>query len=392
MDLYALLGLESTASVPEIKKAYMQKIRMHSPDRSAEAFMQIRHAYETLSNAQSRLEYDTMFRYGEEIEDFLQDALGAMEDKDYARAIPLLKKILLIEPKLNHVRNYYALCLTYRNEHSKSLIQFRKLVENEPANAVYYFNYGTVLEELEQFDEAIVCIERSLEIDPGNVNVVFHLADLFNWLGRGQEARHIVRRALDGREVDDFAAFVYHFKLLQLEIYDKNTYSIETVLTQIDQLVSAHPEEQVYVAERYAHFAYELYGQKLFSLAINLTERAVQLDPDNEAILEFHQKTESSKLLYKEYELMSADPEISKWVQNFYLLYLFGDEVSEQEFEEYYQTAQSKLYEAARYEPEEILHSIRRLVIKYPLLFEQRKEWLQKFMKICKDSVQARNQ
>ncbi|MNC23160.1 hypothetical protein D3C75_711760 [compost metagenome] len=164
------------------------------------------------------------------------------------------------------------------------------------------------------------------------------------------------------------------------------------MLAQIDQLVHVHPEEQVYVAGRYAQFAYELFEQKLFSLAINLTERAVQLDPDNEAIAEFHYKTESSKLLYKEYEIMSADPEISKWLQNFYLLFLFGDEVSEQDFEEYYQAAKSNLYEAARHEPEDILHSIRRLVIKYPLLFEQRKEWLQKFVEISKDSVQARNQ
>jgi curved DNA-binding protein CbpA len=385
MDFYALLGIDKSATDEDIKRAYGQKIRQFPPDQFPDEFKQIRQAYETLNDPKSRNEYDTMSEHGKEIEQHLEAGLAAVEDEDYPLAIQHYKKILWIEPKLNNVRNYFALALSYNGQNEKSLAQFQRLVQSDPGNSLYHFNMGTVLADLERYDEAVMCLRQSYRLDSGNVNIIFYLADLLHRLKRTEEARHSIRDAIKDREDYDFARFVYLFKLLQLEVYEKNAEGIEKALEQIEKLLALHPEEKRYAADRYAKFAFELLEYKLFKWAMFLTERAKDLDPDNEAIRKLHETTAENKPIYEEYELMKEDTDISEWVKNFYIIYLYGDEVSEEELKTYNEKAFDNLYQAAKYASDEVIHSIRKMIVSYPHLYDQRKEWLQKFMEIGKD-------
>ncbi|XP_036154918.1 dnaJ homolog subfamily C member 17-like [Myotis myotis] len=64
MDLYALLGIEEKVADKEVKKAYRQKVRSCHPDkhpgnpRAAELFHQLSQAWEVLTDAAARAEYD----------------------------------------------------------------------------------------------------------------------------------------------------------------------------------------------------------------------------------------------------------------------------------------------------------------------------------------------
>ena len=60
-DHYKTLGIERTASIDEVKKAYRKLAMKYHPDRAdgdQEKFQQIKHAYETLSDPKKRQEYD----------------------------------------------------------------------------------------------------------------------------------------------------------------------------------------------------------------------------------------------------------------------------------------------------------------------------------------------
>ncbi|MDX1511854.1 MAG: J domain-containing protein, partial [Nitriliruptorales bacterium] len=60
MDLYEVLGVDRTASVEEIKKAYRRRVREVHPDAGGdeETFKQVTHAYQVLTDGDRRARYD----------------------------------------------------------------------------------------------------------------------------------------------------------------------------------------------------------------------------------------------------------------------------------------------------------------------------------------------
>ena len=62
-DHYATLGLSSSASLADIKKAFRQQASLHHPDRNTDAnaparFRAVQEAYEVLSDDTNRQGYD----------------------------------------------------------------------------------------------------------------------------------------------------------------------------------------------------------------------------------------------------------------------------------------------------------------------------------------------
>jgi len=62
-DHYAALGLPSSATLADIKKAFRQQASLHHPDRNASAqaparFRTVQEAYDVLSNPVARKAYD----------------------------------------------------------------------------------------------------------------------------------------------------------------------------------------------------------------------------------------------------------------------------------------------------------------------------------------------
>ena len=54
---YVLLGIPETADDEAIKKAYLQQVRQHPPEREPEQFQAIRLAFEAIKTRRDRLRY-----------------------------------------------------------------------------------------------------------------------------------------------------------------------------------------------------------------------------------------------------------------------------------------------------------------------------------------------
>ncbi len=69
---YAVLGLNRTATLDEIKQAYFNQVRQHPPEREPDAFKRIRAAYDQLKTPEKRVEADMRL-----LEDFAPAKAGA---------------------------------------------------------------------------------------------------------------------------------------------------------------------------------------------------------------------------------------------------------------------------------------------------------------------------
>lgn len=54
---FAVLGVAETADDDAIKKAYLQQVREHPPERDSERFQAIRAAYDAIKTRRNRLRY-----------------------------------------------------------------------------------------------------------------------------------------------------------------------------------------------------------------------------------------------------------------------------------------------------------------------------------------------
>jgi DnaJ-class molecular chaperone len=90
---FAVLGIAETADDAAIKKAYLQQVREHPPERDSERFQTIRVAYEAIKTRQDRLRYRL---FGQEAPDLAGLVASALQPGPRRRpAEQQLRQLLL---------------------------------------------------------------------------------------------------------------------------------------------------------------------------------------------------------------------------------------------------------------------------------------------------------
>jgi tetratricopeptide (TPR) repeat protein len=167
----------------------------------------------------------------------LMMAQFAIERKDYAQAAEQLRQLLLLNPEfepayyqlagleltlgrprealatLDRARQrfqpgfpleFYSGLAALALDHYTDAVKYLSRAEilgkvDKPAqlDAFFYFQLGAAHERLKQFDEAVRCLKKSLELDPENAPALNYLG--YTWADRGEhlaEARKLIEKAV----------------------------------------------------------------------------------------------------------------------------------------------------------------------------------------------------
>jgi len=90
---FDILGVHIDASDDEIKKAYLQKVRIYSPEQAPDEFQKIRSAFELINSEEKRIKYQLFNNDMPNRFALLEDSLSV--DKLQATSEKLLTKVLL---------------------------------------------------------------------------------------------------------------------------------------------------------------------------------------------------------------------------------------------------------------------------------------------------------
>ncbi len=183
---YTILGVTNTATMAEIKNAYMKLARQYHPDRftdeeekkkANEHFAKITAAYRVLSDEKLRAEYDKSLEKGTKPQDQIQEtqaknafcrALEFLKHKDPWRAVNLLRIACRYDPQPLYL-SYLGLALVYTRQYQKE--GFERLQEASKRmmfNPIVYVNMGLAYEFVGNKEKALKYYNEALNWDGKN--------------------------------------------------------------------------------------------------------------------------------------------------------------------------------------------------------------------------------
>jgi curved DNA-binding protein CbpA len=305
-ELYQTLELLPGVSAEEIKRAYYKLVRQYSPEKHPERFQRIREAYETLGDVQARQDYDALQQHGEEVTRLVAEAEVHIEESQWEKAIPLLKKVLVLFPRASGARHLLGVCYLHLQDWRNALKTYHRLVTENPEEAFYHLNYGYTFKyygdilpaedtgRTELYTKAREEFIKAIELEPFNCQP--YLA-----ISRTYEQEQVYDLALDWAEKAitadgqvDFQDFDILFHICIIYLRSGQLDRLEEMSERIISLLPNNdPDVLQFVARRFAEVGFDLgkygYDHKDFAClkaAASFLEIAQRFDSEDAEIQE----------------------------------------------------------------------------------------------------------
>lgn len=326
-EFYHILEISSQASADEIKQAYFRLVRKYSPEKEPERFQQIRVAYNTLSDPKARENYDAMQKHGDEIKDLIDQAEKNIQLEQWSTAIPLLKQVLVLAPKMDAARNLLGLCYIHTKNCDFAIKVYKALTKTNPDVAVYWSNLGCAYKlQAECFNEqefsnfqlyhnARECYQQAVRLESFNSAPYLEIAETYLSETNYSEALAWAELAIAADGKADYNDFEALFFICRVHFCNNELHKIEVIAKRIISLLPENILEiRQYAASRFASMGIEIAKIAAKSVSFNMWRAAFQflkaaksLDSTNLGIKEICVKIEEIVSAINQYESLTQD-------------------------------------------------------------------------------------
>lgn len=164
-NLYKILGTRSNIGQGRIREKYIEKLREFPPETHPEEFQEIRRAYETLKDINKRKQYDMMRKYGDSLEDAMDEVMYLMSVKEFEKAEKLIDDILEIDSDNIPVRLTKSKLLLEIGKVEEFSVLMDEIVEMSDIEGKQYilFIEFNMLTSKEYYDKAFAKLDNGKE-------------------------------------------------------------------------------------------------------------------------------------------------------------------------------------------------------------------------------------
>jgi len=194
---YQRLGVEKTADAQQIKRAYYTLVKQFPPERFPEEFKALRAAYDTLSDAEKRAEYDRAGTLPQDAMYLMEQARKLERVGNYAQAGEVFDKILCLYPDLAQAQAALAKCYKKQGKNGKAIVVWERLCKMEPQNAEYLHDLALSYDQRGWVKKAVAQYHRVLELDSGNAHYWVTLINCVNDTHDYEQARRICLQGIE---------------------------------------------------------------------------------------------------------------------------------------------------------------------------------------------------
>ena len=218
-NYYEILGVASTASAGEIKRAYRALARQFHPDlnpdnpAAAEKFQQIAQIYQVLSDPMARASYDrsiseptseaapdsipepTVNRQESGWKKYYQRGIEAAQDGEYERAIAQYNRAIQLRPQIAEVYSKRGFARFKLGEHQAAFTDYTQALQFKPQLAEVYYYRGMTRFSLGYPQSAIEDYTQALQFKPDDAQVYYHRGMAYADLTETAAAAADLRRA-----------------------------------------------------------------------------------------------------------------------------------------------------------------------------------------------------
>jgi len=139
------------------------------------------------------------------------------KQNQWEKAIPLIEKAIKMAPDQAVILNFYGYGLINRNQEVKKGLELvEQALKNSPQNGAIIDSKAWGHYRLSENQLALEAIESAIVLEPVDPEITEHLGDIYQALGRYDEAGWAYERALGYLETDSAHKSIIHSKLNSL--------------------------------------------------------------------------------------------------------------------------------------------------------------------------------
>lgn len=285
---YQVLGVDVKADAETIRQRYLDLVKLFSPEGEPEQFQIIRSAYEVLSNAETRRQYDLERFYGASLQDLSAQAQMLMTKERVQDALSILEKISAIQPsadtflkiaqahsQLGHVTasdTAFAMALELAPDDAKKIA----LLINHAYSTPDPYESIRQIEEIAQAYSAIKSTAIAQE-----------LFDLYLDVDQPKDAMKAFSRLISRRKIPTRHDWEVYLQWIDAMMYAGLDAELSTTIAKRVKPALLRSSGQPYMAEVTAELDLrrnESTTRKDWPDAVTYTDLLLTLDPSNHAL------------------------------------------------------------------------------------------------------------